>query len=121
MHNGEVSVKSVAYHRNGIAGEGFHVVLFAWKQEGRRKPRNMQAIRFDAGGDFVGCKIAVLDVDLAHSGNVVFGENSRRGDEFVHEIDKAIKGYADALDAANRQALEEHVTGRNVEIMFIGS
>lgn len=79
-----LKIKHVASHRNGVAGEGFHVVLFTWRDG--RKTRNMVATLFEGDG-----QSAVLDVDETAKGNVAFAQgNSWRGDDFEPELRKAI-------------------------------
>lgn len=92
-HN--IKLKSIAYHRNGIAGEGFHVVLFSARVT--TKWRNMVATAFDGEG-----RIAILDVDMAAAGNVTFGENSWRYEHYADAILGWIKAYRDGgtADAA---------------------
>lgn len=68
-----------AYHRNGIAGEGFDVALFEY--EGCK----MVAILFDDPG-----QCAVLNVALLVLGDIAFGSNSWRGDHFERELRTAI-------------------------------
>lgn len=66
---------SKAHHRNGVAGAPFTVALVTG---GPGEPgRTYLVVMFDEPG-----YTAVLDVDMAASGNVVFGENSWRGDHF---------------------------------------
>ncbi len=90
------------YHRNGIAGQGFTVALFTMKDGHKR--RNMVAILFDADGDDDGLKFtgqcAVLDRDMLAAGNVTFGENSWRGDEFEVELRPLVKKCLDDKYAA---------------------
>lgn len=74
-------VHQVAYHRNGVAGNGFHAVLFTATTRER-----MIATVFDERGN-----IAVLRVpDLAQNDGVTFGVNSWRGDDYEPELRAAI-------------------------------
>jgi hypothetical protein len=76
-------VNKVAYHRNGICGNGFYVVLF------ESDKKNMMGILFEEMGD-----CAVLDVDMTAQGNVEFANgNSWRGDRFEPELREAIADY----------------------------
>ena len=60
-----------AYHRNGVCGNGFHVVLF-------KHDRTLKVgIVFPEQGN-----VAVLDVGLLEEGVIESGENSWRGDVF---------------------------------------
>jgi hypothetical protein len=63
-------LKELSWHRNGIAGVGFHAVLFRHDDYG-----NMLAIVFDEPGH-----VAVLCLDQIET--VEFGKNSWRGDQF---------------------------------------
>jgi hypothetical protein len=79
----QLTLKSIAHHRNGISGEPFYAVLFTMKEAGY-PPRNMVASYFP--GERLNCYCAVLDVDMLTAGNVTFGENSWRGDRYADQI-----------------------------------
>lgn len=88
------NVLKVAWHRNGISGEGFHTALFTFNEGG--KQHRMVAVRFgDAKSDrkVGGVQCAVLDVDLLKKGVIEMGQNSWRGDHFVDAIDAAIAAF----------------------------
>jgi hypothetical protein len=69
-----VNVIDWAYHRNGICGAPFHVVLFDdVNDENTRKV----GILFDKP-----FHCAVLDVAKLSAGSIAFGFNSYRGDVF---------------------------------------
>jgi hypothetical protein len=68
-----VNVIDWAYHRNGICGAPFHVVLFDDVNENTRKV----GILFDKP-----FHCAVLDVAKLSAGSIAFGFNSYRGDVF---------------------------------------
>ena len=70
---------SIDYHRNGIAGAPFHVVLF---HDGDSRK---VGILFDREGH-----CAVLDVDKLHAGDIAFGSNSWRGDSFEPDLRRVI-------------------------------
>lgn len=81
-------VHEVAYHRNGIGGEGFWAVTFTAYVDG--EVREMVATVFEKAGH-----VAVLDVDVLagtvrRPGTVAFGTNSWRGDVFESELRNAI-------------------------------
>ena len=79
-----IKVKEIAYHRNGICGEGFHVVTFTQAEYGQT--HNMLGILFEGSG-----RCAVLDVDQTAAGNIAFANgNSWRGDHFEDDLRKAI-------------------------------
>lgn len=79
----KLTVIDSAYHRNGISGAPFHVILFAdLGPEGSRKV----AILFEPEGD-----CAVLDVQKLAQGDIAFGSNSWRGDWFEQSLRKAIR------------------------------
>lgn len=78
----KMSNVQIAYHRNGITGKGFHVVLFTWRDPDDKRPRPMMATVFEDTG-----AIAVLDVAETASSNIAFAQgNSWRGDEFEQEL-----------------------------------
>jgi hypothetical protein len=77
-----IRVVDFAYHRNGICGAPFHVVLFHDTDENTRK----LGILFDEPHH-----CAVLDVARLAEGRIAFGVNSYRGDVFEPVLRKAIK------------------------------
>jgi hypothetical protein len=78
----KLKIINIASHRNGIDGAPFHVVLFADQgPEGSRKV----GIVFDEPH-----YCAVLDIDLLAAGNIDFGFNSWRGDQYEPHLRKAI-------------------------------
>ena len=82
----KVAIKSIAYHRNGVSGIGFHAITFTMREAG--KPRDMVAAVFPERG-----AVAVLDTDLVSKGVVAFGDNSWRGDWFEPDLRKAITAW----------------------------
>ena len=75
----EIEVEAIASHRNGIGGEPFHVVLF----HDDKMP--MLGIVFGKEGH-----VAVLHRGKLAEGDVAFGSNSWRGDEYEAELREAI-------------------------------
>lgn len=84
----DVQVLLVAAHRNGISGEPFHVVRFTFADQGEERRRNMVATVFAGRGT-----IAVLDADAAAAGDIGFGSNSWRGDDFEPILRQAIRKF----------------------------
>ena len=84
----KINVLKVDYHRNGVAGNGFHVVLF--KHDKTLKV----GIVFPEQGN-----VAVLDVGLLHEGTIESGENSWRGDDF----EPALRVACDAFECGREQ------------------
>jgi hypothetical protein len=89
-------VIDTAYHRNGISGTPFQVVVFDEEEEvglgfGKvaSRERRMVAIRFyqneQYGGD--GCT-AVFKLDQLAAGDIAFGSNSWRGDSYEDALRK---------------------------------
>jgi hypothetical protein len=78
-----LTIIDTASHRNGISGARFDVVLF--KDKGRKATRKV-AILFDDPG-----YCAVLDVALLAAGDIAFGSNSWRGDDYEPHLRKAIE------------------------------
>lgn len=75
----------VDYHRNGVAGEGFHVATFDMREGNER--HKMVGILFGESG-----QCAVLDIDMLSANNIEFAQgNSWRGDYFEPELRAAIK------------------------------
>lgn len=82
MKIGNLDVRSVNWHRNGIGGEGFFAILFRDEDVGA----DMVATLFDGPG-----QCAVLRVpDLSDpEKGVRFGINSWRGDHYETDLRKA--------------------------------
>lgn len=80
------TIQEIAYHRNGVMGNGFYVIKF------RQDRQNMLAVVFGEMGN-----VAVFDLDLLGKGNITFGENSWRGDNFEDWLRKEIANYEDEL------------------------
>jgi hypothetical protein len=72
----------IDYHRNGICGAPFHVILF--EDKGEEASRKV-GIVFDSP-----YHVAVLDIAKLADGNITFGHNSWRGDVFELELRAAI-------------------------------
>lgn len=70
---------NIDYHRNGIAGAPFHVVLF---HDGESRK---VGILFEHEA-----RCAVLDVAKLHAGDIAFGSNSWRGDYFEPDLRRAV-------------------------------
>lgn len=78
----QLTINSIACHRNGICGEPFKVVLFEDQgPEGSRKV----AIVFDEPH-----YCAVLDVAKLAAGDIAFGSNSWRADKYEPHLRQAI-------------------------------
>lgn len=85
-----LTLKSLAHHRNGICGEPFYVVLFTQPDlEPECGCRNMVATVFHHSPG----RCAVFDVDMLAAGNVTFGENSWRGDHYEDQMRAWIKEH----------------------------
>jgi len=76
---------SIARHRNGVAGAPFEVVLFSHRGAGGSRK---VGILFDQDGH-----CAVLDVTKLAAGDIAFGSNSWRGDEYESPLRRAILEY----------------------------
>lgn len=85
-------ITSIAYHRNGVAGAPFYVILFKFHDPDGRpsRIRNMQAVVFPEEDGYC----AVLDADETAKGNIGFGMgNSWRGDDFEPWLRQQIAKY----------------------------
>lgn len=76
----QLQMENLQYHRNGISGAPFHVVLFRDPDEGR-----MLGIVFEQASH-----VAVLQLDKLALGNIAFGVNSWRGDRYEPALRNAI-------------------------------
>ncbi|MFO0942311.1 MAG: hypothetical protein U0930_16355 [Pirellulales bacterium] len=81
----------IDYHRNGISGAPFHVILF--DDKGEQASRKLGII-FDAPHS-----VAVLDVNMLAQGNIAFGQNSWRGDVYETELRAAVDERTRKLEA----------------------
>lgn len=82
----KITVEKVAFHRNGIAGTGFHAVLF---DEGRGAQRSRKvAIVFPDRG-----AVAVLDMEPLVSGVIDGGAQRERGDKYESNLRDAVLTY----------------------------
>lgn len=79
--------RNISYHRNGIHGLPFHVAIIKDKQNGP-----MLVVRFDKDADTETGQVicAAFNLEQLCHGNIEFGSNSFRGDEFAPIIDKLI-------------------------------
>lgn len=99
----KLKIIDIACHRNGICGAPFDVVLF--RDEGPAGSRKV-GILFDEPH----C-CAVLDIDKLTKGDILFGSNSWRGDNYERHLRKAIDDIrsrsdvpmADTLSPASRK------------------
>lgn len=80
-----LKIIDIAHHRNGICGAPFHVVLF---DDHYNDGRRMMAIVFEQDGH-----CAVLDVAKLAAGDIKFGSNSHRGDNYQCPLRMAIDGH----------------------------
>jgi hypothetical protein len=79
----KLNIINIASHRNGICGAPFHAVIFHDSgPEGSRK----LAIVFD---EWHSC--AVLDIAKLHVGDIAFGSNTWRGDDYEAALRRAIE------------------------------
>jgi hypothetical protein len=87
--HGKIEVLATAFHRNGVGGAPFEIVLF--KESGELGGKKV-AILFEEKD-----RCAVLDVDKLAAGDIAFGSNSWRGDVY----EDTLRGYLnrELLDA----------------------
>jgi hypothetical protein len=86
-------LKKIAYHRNGVFGAPFHVVLFKDGEDA------MLGVTFDTEKGSRDIYTAVFDVAKLAAGDIEFGSNSYRGDVFHDTIKGWIKKYEADWDA----------------------
>ena len=81
-----IKVRAIDYHRNGIGGAPFHVDLFDEDKNADPADQGRKvAIVFEGPWH-----TAVLDIARLAAGDVEFGSNSWRGDEYEPHLRKAI-------------------------------
>jgi len=81
----KLKILATAHHRNGVAGAGFDVLFKVLRERGAKV-----GIIFDDPG-----YCAVLDVTMLAAGDIAFGSNSWRGDDFEPELRRAIEHARD--------------------------
>jgi len=90
MSEGPISITSIARHRNGVSGDGFHVVLFDYVMAGVSLPM-VGAVFAEPGHVAILCVDALVEKDIAFAGG-----NSWRGDFFEPDLRNAIAQYEKA-------------------------
>jgi hypothetical protein len=84
-----IRVYAVDRHRNGIAGEPFHVAIFDEDKAAHAEDQGRKVgIVFDESG-----YCAVLDIAKLAAGDIAFGTNSWRGDAYEPLLRKAIRKH----------------------------
>jgi hypothetical protein len=83
MSDIKIKVISMDYHRNGVGGNPFYVVLFTSKDGDKG---TMLGIVFPEKDS-----VAVLGVDKLTNGDIKFASNSWRGDRFEPALRLAIE------------------------------
>lgn len=81
----KIKVEQIEYHRNGISGEPFYVVLFRDLTEGDNSQVKVATV-FEASKH-----VAVLGLDGLNEGNIGMG-NKWRGDNYEPLFRKVIEG-----------------------------
>jgi hypothetical protein len=82
-----IKVRVIEHHRNGVGGAPFHVAIF--DEDKRAHPDDQGrkvGILFDQPDH-----CAVLDIAKLATGDIAFGSNSWRGDEYESHLRKAIR------------------------------
>jgi hypothetical protein len=90
-----IVVRSVAFHRNGISGVPFHVVLFDCDVNGRMVGVVMEGTTERTPNP----EVAVLNVGLLAEGEIDFMVNSHRGDVYAPELCRAIAAWEHKQEA----------------------
>ena len=80
--NSKLTPTALDYHRNGISGAPFHVLLF----------RDGQSLKLGIVFEQPD-HCAVLDVQKLAEGDIAFGSNSWRGDQFEPALRRAIREH----------------------------
>ena len=86
-----IMADEIAYHRNGISGEPFHVVTFRYLMHVNKDlipSPQMVAVVFKTPKH-----VAVFHLEQFKMGVISFGTNSFRGDNFEDALRKAIEAW----------------------------
>lgn len=92
-HGTTIRIEEIAYHRNGVGGNGFSVLKFT---EGRDRKL---AIVFPGRGN-----VAVFDRALLADDAIAWTVNSWRGDRYEHALRDALKAADQMLNAGHVEA-----------------
>jgi len=84
----KLKIIDIAHHRNGVGGAPFDVVLF--QDRGRHGSRKV-AILFEEQAH-----CAILDVGKLAAGDIAFGSNSWRGDDYEPDLRNAVTAFHQA-------------------------
>lgn len=79
-------VIDVSHHRNGVGGTGFSVVLFT-----DRENKGQTFVGIVPDDDPNPWNAFVLSIDKLAKGDIAFGSNSWRGDNYARELKEAIE------------------------------
>jgi hypothetical protein len=80
--NSKLTPTAIDYHRNGIGGAPFHVLLF----------RDGQSLKLGIVFEQPSY-CAILDVEKLVKGDIAFWSNSWQGDQFEPALRRAIRKY----------------------------
>ncbi len=92
----KLRIENIQHHRNGISGAPFQVLIFRDPEAGR-----MLGIVFDERRH-----VAVFNLDMLALGNIAFGENSFRGDQYEPHLRTCIDEHERTLDAESSGGTE---------------
>jgi len=81
----KLKIITIAHHRNGVGGAPFDVVLFDEAKRAHPENHRKVGIVFDEPGH-----VAVLDIAKLAAGDIAFGSNSWRGDNYEPHLRDAI-------------------------------
>jgi hypothetical protein len=79
----KLKIIDIAFHRNGICGAPFHAIIFRDPDVGQ-----MLGVVFDEPHH-----VAVFNMEKLAIGNITFGVNSWRGDQYETTLRKAIESF----------------------------
>ena len=88
MKDSDIYVEEIAFHRNGVSGNGFVLIKFKFKEEGIKKPITMLGTLFEEDGN-----CAVIQIDNIERQGIKFLDNSWRGDYFESTLRKKIEEH----------------------------
>jgi hypothetical protein len=87
-----IKVRAIDSHRNGVGGAPFHVAIFDEDKSADPEDRGRKVgIVFEEPHH-----CAVLDIAKLAAGDIAFGSNSWRGDEYEPHLRRAIKRFQQA-------------------------
>ncbi len=100
MRVNRIKVRAIGHHRNGVSGAPFHAVLFDADDKTAHPDDQGRKVGIVFEQD---SHCAVLDIAKLAAGDIAFGSNSWRGDEYEPHLRKAVAKWTRSIEAGFRR------------------